>query len=777
MTLLTPSREQYIDFPAEEPPRLLVSVDTEEAFDWNLPMVRHHYSTSSVTSGRKAHKIFDRFGIRPTYLVDYPVATDAAAADFLGGLYADGRCSIGAHLHPWTNPPHEEELTTNASFPGNLVPDLERRKLRILTEAIEASLKQRPVVYRAGRYGIGPSTAGILHELGYKIDMSMIPLRDYSHSGGPDFSRSVSTPYWFGDRAEMLEIPLTAGYIGMMRSIGPRIAGALKSPIVERSHLVGLLARSHLLSRNFITPEGMPVDEAKTLTRLLLRDGHRIFTLNYHSPSLEPGNTPYVRNAGDLQKFLSWIEAYCDFFFGELGGISSTPMAIYHRALELKQNLPRAPTPVAIERHPGTPTLADREAAPVPRCLIVASNFPPVRGGSSVVYGNLCSFSPRSLVVLTAWRNYATGEEVPGWRQYDEAAKFLVYRLELLRLSSTVPYPHRGKLLSFMLKDLPLMLQVYLKVRAIVRRHRMKVVCIGELVYGGWLVFACRYLLRCKIIHYIHGEEITVADSSISARMRRSYLRHSDAIVAVSRFTREALIGLMDVPPGRIELIDNGVDLERFRERAPAASLVERFRRRERRILLSVGRLVERKGFDQMLRALPQIMQCRFEIHYIIVGDGPYRSALELIARDLAVEGSVTFAGAVSDEELIDYYALCDLFVLPNREMPDGDTEGFGLVFLEANACGKPVISGRAGGVVDAVHDGVNGLTVDGTNAADIAAATIRLLEDDELYARLRRGGLAAAQGSGWDRRVEQFTELCTRLAPFPRDHARKRVR
>ena len=125
---------------------------------------------------------------------------------------------------------------------------------------------------------------------------------------------------------------------------------------------------------------------------------------------------------------------------------------------------------------------------------------------------------------------------------------------------------------------------------------------------------------------------------------------------------------------------------------------------------------------------------------------------------------NVVFTGAVSDYELTEHYSLGDVFIMANREMPDGETEGFGLVFLEANACGLPVIAGRAGGSVDAVTDRVNGLVVDGDDVNAIGQAIIRLFGDDALRESLRVGGAEVALASGWDRRVDQFLRFCDRL-------------
>ncbi len=132
------------------------------------------------------------------------------------------------------------------------------------------------------------------------------------------------------------------------------------------------------------------------------------------------------------------------------------------------------------------------------------------------------------------------------------------------------------------------------------------------------------------------------------------------------------------------------MDLSRFNPRPKRADLLARYGLEGRRILLTVGRLYERKGMDKVIESLPQVLAQLDRVAYLVVGDGPYRPTLEAMAGQFGVRDNVVFAGAVADTELVDHYALADAFIMANREMPDGDTEGFGLVFLEANACVFP---------------------------------------------------------------------------------------
>src|SRR4029077_14909777 len=127
----------------------------------------------------RTQEIFDRYGVRPTYVVDYPVASQETGYRPLREWLDDGKCQVGAHLHPWVNPPFDEEVNARNSYPGNLPAALEKEKLRRLTEIIEANFGHRPTVYRAGRYGIGAATGAILEELGYEIDTSIVPFTDF----------------------------------------------------------------------------------------------------------------------------------------------------------------------------------------------------------------------------------------------------------------------------------------------------------------------------------------------------------------------------------------------------------------------------------------------------------------------------------------------------------------------------------------------------------------------------------------------------------------------
>jgi glycosyltransferase involved in cell wall biosynthesis len=337
LPLIAPATTREIDF-GNHGPLLAIVVDCEEEFDWRVvPSVST--SVKSMQQQVLAQRIFERYNQVPTYAVDYAVASQEKGYAPLLDYIDSGQCHIGAQLHPWINPPIEEELVERNSFAGNLPYRLEFQKLKVLTETIERNLKCKPLVYRAGRYGAGPNTQTILHELGYKIDCSVLPLRDLRGKQGPDYRYCPLKPYWFGRNSELLEIPVTTGVTGALSWRERSFHAKIFDPLSESLRIPGICARLGLLERIRLTPEGISLPEAKRLTRKLLhQDNQRIFVLSYHSPSLEPGHTPYVRTKEDLKAFLYWIEAYLDFFFGEIGGSPSTVLDIYKLAKQIRDS-------------------------------------------------------------------------------------------------------------------------------------------------------------------------------------------------------------------------------------------------------------------------------------------------------------------------------------------------------------------------------------------------------------------------------------------------------
>jgi phosphatidylinositol alpha-1,6-mannosyltransferase len=194
----------------------------------------------------------------------------------------------------------------------------------------------------------------------------------------------------------------------------------------------------------------------------------------------------------------------------------------------------------------------------------------------------------------------------------------------------------------------------------------------------------------------------------------------------------------------RVVILHPGCDVIRFFPKQVSQESRQKIlgERAKDRVILTVGGLVSRKGHDMVIRALPILREEVPDLTYLIVGDGPYREKLEELAKSLGVRDHVVFLGKVSEQDMPEMYALCDIFAMPSREQLDKcDVEGFGIVYLEANACGKPVIGGRTGGIPDAVIDGYTGFLVDPNDPRDIARTIQSLLTDKELAGKLADQG------------------------------------
>jgi glycosyltransferase involved in cell wall biosynthesis len=326
-----------VPFPRASRPHLVVIVDAEEQYDWRLPLSRFNTTVRSMAAQGQAQRIYRHFGVVPTYAVDYPIVAQEAGYRPVMEMLEAGECELGAQLHAWVTPPHEEEVCERHSFACNLPGDLERRKLEALVEAIERRFGMRPRLYRAGRYGTGGNTAAILERLGFDVDCSVVPEGHWNSPDAPDYSGGTARPYWLQAARPILEIPVTAGTVGIARGLGDEFYRRIKSNEAVRLRLPGILARTGLLNRIRLSPEGNTIEESKQLTRRLVADGHRVFAVSYHSPSLEPGNTPYVRNQADLDRFLNWIERYLEFFFTEMNGVADTPCGVHNWAAALSR--------------------------------------------------------------------------------------------------------------------------------------------------------------------------------------------------------------------------------------------------------------------------------------------------------------------------------------------------------------------------------------------------------------------------------------------------------
>lgn len=289
-----------------------------------------------------------------------------------------------------------------------------------------------------------------------------------------------------------------------------------------------------------------------------------------------------------------------------------------------------------------------------------------------------------------------------------------------------------------------------------VRREQSSVLVISHVLPVGYTALILRFCARLPYIVIVHGLDVLAPQGNPWKRFwLMVILKNAHAVIANSEFTKKEVVRLgiaetlvvVVYPCVNERLITVGADAVFA---APSG----------KRILLTLGRLVARKGHDAVIRTLPAIAAQVPEVLYIIAGDGPERRRLEQLARELGVSERVLFLGAVPEINIPALYAAADIFVMPTRQI-GADVEGFGLVFLEANAFGKPVVGGRSGGVSEAIVDGETGLLVPPNDPAALAEAVLRLWQNSDLAARLgERGRERVREEFRWEVQIQKIWPL-----------------
>ncbi len=373
------------------------------------------------------------------------------------------------------------------------------------------------------------------------------------------------------------------------------------------------------------------------------------------------------------------------------------------------------------------------------RTLLVTPDFPPKTGGISSYLAAIFTHLSKEVVVVTPYTDGPYLFPIP--------ANLTVLRPRPLLLAG------KSILLSLLLFSI-----------RVAARGRVEVVHCGHL-YLAFVGHLLRKLFGIPWVTWVHGMELFHPNLM---RIFKAFLLASDRVVTNSKYTRD-LVSRMGVAHARVRVVHPPVDVHRFSPSVNPDPVINKHGLGRKRVLLTVARLAaseQYKGHDQVIKALPGIAERVRESVYLIVGDGDDRGRLEKLADRYGVRDRVIFAGRVPDELLPSYYAACDLFIMPSRVRRDGSSikmEGFGIVFLEAAACGKPSIGGRSGGIPDAVLDGVTGLLVDPEDAESIGDAVVSLLTDRELMKNMGQEGrkrvLRDFTPEAAARKVESLTE------------------
>jgi len=363
--------------------------------------------------------------------------------------------------------------------------------------------------------------------------------------------------------------------------------------------------------------------------------------------------------------------------------------------------------------------MSKRKSRVSERLLLITPDFLPKIGGISSYLYNIFSNFSEGVIVVAPWKENA--------KEFDPRQTFKIYRTPRLWGAK--------KLGTVSLFGLAFKTALF---------EDIDVVHCGHVVTGLIGLIFKKFLNRPYIV-WTHALEIM---QNRFSHIRCFILKNADRVITNSEFTRKRLLEI-GVKPANILKVHPTVDITKFNPYVDASPIVRKYRLEKKRILLTIARLEvgqHYKGQDMVIKTLPQLLHTFPNLVYLIIGDGSDSSRLQSLAKKLNVEKSVIFAGAVSDEDIPKFYVASDLYIMASRKIRDGTgvkAEGFGIVFIEANACGKPVIGGRGCGIEDAIVDGVTGLLVNPEDTEEIRNAVVRLLSDRKLSRRFGRNGRA----------------------------------
>lgn len=356
--------------------------------------------------------------------------------------------------------------------------------------------------------------------------------------------------------------------------------------------------------------------------------------------------------------------------------------------------------------------------------LLVSEIFPPRSGGSGRWFWEIYRRLSRADHVIAAGEN-------PQQQQFDQTHDLRIERIPL----SMSQWGLRS------LIGLRGYRRALWQLQKLVRRHGIGFVHCGRCLPEGVMVLALKFLFRIPYLCYVHGEDINTARESRELTwLVRQVLRGAKCLIANSQNTANLLLQDWSMPTEKVRILHPGVDIARFVPAARDEQTRTRLGWQGRRVVLIVGRLQRRKGQDQMIRAVALLRERLPDLICCIVGQGEDDAYLRGLAAELQVADRIQFRGETTDGELIECFQQCDLFALPNRQVGQ-DIEGFGMVLLEAQACGRPVLAGTSGGTAETMRIGETGCLVNCDGPDELAAQVAEMLNDPAGLDRMGAAG------------------------------------
>lgn len=355
------------------------------------------------------------------------------------------------------------------------------------------------------------------------------------------------------------------------------------------------------------------------------------------------------------------------------------------------------------------------------KSLLITLDFPPRFGGVAGYYYNICKNLPADKIVVLAPAEKNSEE-------FDLKQNFPIIRsVKLKQIMSA-----KSGLLNISSKINWLALTK--EIIQIAKNHQIELIQIGQVLPLGTVALMLKRRTGLPFIFYSHGMDILVPQKIARKKIiLKKIIKESQAIISNSHFTRSEL-GKLGADKNKIAVVYPCPNISSSHvDPLTIDQFLKEYELKNKKIILTVGRLVERKGHNQVIKALPNILKRVPNTVYLIAGDGPNKDKLEKLVFSLKLGQSVKFINQVSNNLLATLYQICDVFVMPSRHLPNGDVEGFGMVYLEANLFGKPVIGGKSGGISEAILNEKTGLLVNPNDTFELSQAIISILVNDSF--------------------------------------------
>lgn len=373
------------------------------------------------------------------------------------------------------------------------------------------------------------------------------------------------------------------------------------------------------------------------------------------------------------------------------------------------------------------------------KTLLITTDFPPRIGGVAEYLSQICARLPSSSISVLA-QPEKDSEKFDGSQHYKIIRDNFYFR-------SRMAWP---KWLLLLLRS-----------RELIKTEGFSQIIVGQILPVGTVALMLNLLFNVPYIVSTHAMDITIlSNSGRKIRLAKLILKHSKRVVTVSDFTKKRIMEL-GVPEDKIRIISPGTDLLERNTVDNQRKIESKFDLHGKRVLLTVGRIVKRKGHMDVLKSLPSVLKSFPNAHYVIASDGPYKSELKKFISKNNLDSNVTFVGTISRNDLPSLYRLSEIFIMPTCMLENNDVEGFGIVYLEANAFGKPVIGYNVGGVSDAIVNNKTGILAEPKNPGEIARNIINLLKDTGYAQKLGEQGRARVENEfTWEARAEKFKEI-----------------